>query len=92
MITSFRDKGLAELFEHGTTPKLDKRMHNRIVHCLDALDAAQAPGDMDLPGFRLHPLHGFDPLRWSVWISGAWRLTFEFDGVDAVRVDFEQYH
>lgn len=83
---------MAELFKDGSTAKLDKRYHHRLIQCLDALDAAQVPGDMNLPGYKLHPLQGFDPTRYSVWISGPWRVTFAFDGVDVVRVDFEQYH
>lgn len=92
VIKRFKNKGLAELFEHGDTAKIGKRFHDRLIQCLDALDAAQAPGDMDLPGYKLHPLQGFNPTRWSVWITGAWRVTFEFDGVNADLVNFEQYH
>jgi proteic killer suppression protein len=30
--------------------------------------------------------------RWSVHVSGNWRLTFSFNGKDANDVDFEDYH
>jgi proteic killer suppression protein len=47
---------------------------------------------MNLPGYRLHPLKGNQAGRYAVDVSGAWRLTFEFDNGDAVVVDYEQYH
>lgn len=30
--------------------------------------------------------------RWSVSVSGNWRITFAFEGKDAVLVDYEDYH
>ncbi|CDZ56480.1 Hypothetical protein NGAL_HAMBI2566_10300 [Neorhizobium galegae bv. orientalis] len=47
---------------------------------------------MNLPGFDFHALNGFDATRYTVHVNGPWCVTFEFDGRDAVRVDFEQYH
>jgi plasmid maintenance system killer protein len=32
------------------------------------------------------------PVRYSVHVNGPWCITFEFEGGDATRVDFEQYH
>jgi plasmid maintenance system killer protein len=47
---------------------------------------------MNVPGFDFHPLRGFKPPRYSVHINGPWCITFEFEDVDACRVDFQQYH
>jgi len=47
---------------------------------------------MDLPGLRLHELKGKRKDTWAVSVSGNWRITFRFDGVDAVNVDYEDYH
>jgi len=47
---------------------------------------------MNLPGLRLHELKGKNKGRWSVWVSGNWRVTFRFEGIDAVDVDYEDYH
>ena len=41
---------------------------------------------------RLHQLKGRMRDRWSVSVSGNWRVTFAFDGKDAVLVDYEDYH
>jgi hypothetical protein len=29
---------------------------------------------------------------WSIWVNGNWRLTFTFDGEDAILVDYQDYH
>jgi proteic killer suppression protein len=92
MIRSFRSKALAALFETGKSSKIDGKMHKRILTRLDRLDVAEKPEDMNLPGFDFHALHGFDPKRYTVHVNGPWCITFEFDGTDAARVDFEQYH
>ena len=47
---------------------------------------------MNLPGYRLHALHGEREGQWAVWVSGNWRLVFEFDGDDATNVDLVDYH
>jgi len=59
---------------------------------LAALDTAMSIQDMDVPGFRLHRLKGKDADRWSVRVSGNWRLTFEFNDGQAQVVDYEDYH
>ena len=59
---------------------------------LGRLAAAVSAHDMDLPGLRLHPLKGRRKGRWSVTVSGNWRVTFAFSGKDAVQVDYEDYH
>lgn len=45
--------------------------------------------DTDLSGLYLHQLRGKYRGRWSVHVSGNWRVTFKFDGPDAVDVDYE---
>jgi proteic killer suppression protein len=59
---------------------------------LAALDTAQTIEDMDVPGFRLHPLKGAMRGRWSIWVNGNWRLTFEFQDGNAYVLDYEDYH
>ncbi len=59
---------------------------------LVALDTARFAQDMDIPGFRLHPLKGADRGRWAIWVNGNWRLTFEFRDGDAHLLDYEDYH
>ena len=92
MIKTFKNKALDVLWSTGKTGKIDAKMHKRILDRLDALDAAKIPADMNLPGYDFHALNGFNPTRYTVHVNGPWCVTFEFDGEDATRVDFEQYH
>lgn len=92
MITSFRSKGLSELWSTGRSRRISAALHARIMKRLDALDAATRPEDMNLPGFDFHALQGFDPTRYTVHVNGPWCITFEFDDGNAQRVDLEQYH
>ena len=59
---------------------------------LAALDTATSVEDMDIPGFRLHPLKGKDKGRWSIRVNGNWRRTFEFQDGNAYILDYEDYH
>ena len=92
MIRSFRHKGLERFFLQGSKAGIQAAHASRLRLQLGRLDAAAGPRDMDLPGWRLHPLKG--PLKgtWAVSVSGNWRLTFAFDGKDAVLVDYQDYH
>jgi toxin HigB-1 len=92
VIRDFRSKGLAELWERGRTAKIDAKMQARILRRLDRLDVVTRPQEMNIPGFDFHPLHGFQPTRYSVHVNGPWCITFEFEDGDACHVDFEQYH
>ncbi|MBY5411767.1 plasmid maintenance system killer [Rhizobium leguminosarum] len=92
MIKSFRNKALADLFETGKTAKIDAKLQKRILIRLDRLEQAEKPDDMNLPGFDFHALKGHSPTQYTVHVNGPWCITFEFDGNDAARVDFEQYH
>ena len=56
------------------------------------LDMAAKPSDLDLPGYRLHPLKGDLKGLWSVTISGNWRIIFSFKDGDASDVDLVDYH
>jgi proteic killer suppression protein len=92
MIKTYKHTGLKDLFEIGATRRIDAKFHARCREALDVLNNAADLRDVNLPQFRLHQLKQFKPVRYSIWISGAWRITFEWDKGDAYRVDFEQYH
>ena len=71
---------------------LNPQHRRKIELVLDMLDVAEGPEMMNLARLRLHKLSGESPPRWSVWVSGNWRTTFAFEGLDAVEVDYEDYH
>jgi len=64
----------------------------RIRLILGRLQASVKPQDMNLPGLALHELRGKRKGTWAVKVSGNWRITFSFDGPDAVNVNYEDYH
>ena len=83
MIKTFRHKGLRRLYETGITSGVQANHAKRLRLQLTALDTAQAIEDMDIPGFRLHPLKGEMRGRWSITVNGNWRITFEFQDGNA---------
>ena len=92
MIKSFKHKGLRHFYENGKTSGIQASHAKRLRMLLAALDTAQAIGDMDIPGFRLHPLKGDMKGRWSVTVSGNWRVTFEFIEGNTYIINYEDYH
>lgn len=92
MIKSFRHKGLRRFYESGNASGIQHQHAGRLRMQLAALDTAQSIDDMDIPGFRLHPLKGRACGRWSIWVNGNWRLTFEFRDGNAYILDYEDYH
>ena len=92
MIQSFRHKGLRRFYEVGSVSGIQPKHAKRLRMLLAALDSSQTIDDMNVPGFRLHPLKGADKGRWSVWVNGNWRLTFEFRDGQAYVLDYEDYH
>ena len=92
VIRSFRHKGLERFFREGSKAGIQAAHASRLRLQLGRLDAAASPADMNLPGWRLHPLKGELQGFWAVSVSGNWRLTFAFEGEDAVLVDYVDYH
>lgn len=92
MICSFRHRGLKRLYERADRSRVRADQADRLAIALADLDDARRPSDLDLPGYRLHPLKGDLKLFWSVSISGNWRIVFRFDDGDVYDVDLVDYH
>ena len=92
MIRSFRSKSLRRFAERGDVAKLSVSNLRRVEAIVARLESALLPEDMNLPGFRFHGLKGQSKGRFAVDASGNWRITFGWDGNDAVDVDLEDYH
>lgn len=92
MIQHFKYKGLERYFLKGIKSGIQASHVNRLRLILGRLYASTSPKDMDLPGLYLHQLKAKNRNRWSVRISGNWRVTFKFGGPDAINVDYEDYH
>ena len=92
VIKSFRHKGLKQFFESGSTAGIQPDHRKKLRLQLAALDTAVRIEDIDIPGFRLHPLKGSQAGLWSIVVSGNWRITFGFRDGDAYAVNYEDYH
>lgn len=92
MIRSFRHAGLQAFFETGSKAGIQPGHARKLSVQLVILDAALAPEDMNLPGWSLHLLKGKLADHWSVKVNGNWRITFRFEGEDAILVDYQDYH
>jgi proteic killer suppression protein len=92
MIKSFRHRGIEAFFTTGSKAGIQPHHAARLARQLKQLDRARQPEDMNVPGWKLHPLGHDLAGHWSVWVNGNWRLTFAFDGENAVLVDYQDYH
>jgi len=92
VIRSFRHKGLQRYYESGKKSGVQSKHVKRLKMQLAALDTALTIHDMDIPGYRLHQMKGQAKNRWSIWVSGNWRLTFEFVDGDVHILNYEDYH
>ena len=91
MIGSFRHKGLEELYRTGNTRRIGADQIRKCIRILQLLDLASQPEDLNIAGFRFHGLQG-KPKRWSLRVTGNYRITFGWPGENAEEVDFEDYH
>ncbi len=92
MIQSFKHKGLQKFFTTGSKAGIITKHAPRLEERLQALHTATVIDDMDLPGWRLHPLKGDRADLWAVNVSGNWRVVFEFKDGHAYVVNYEDYH
>jgi len=92
MIRTFKHRGLERFFRKGDHRGIIARTEARTERLLDRLDAVVKPEDMNIPGFKFHQLSGNRKGTYAVTVSGNWRITFRFDGKDAIDVDLEDYH
>jgi proteic killer suppression protein len=92
MIRSIRHKGLRRLHQDDDPRGVIAEHVVKLRDILARLDAARTVADMDLPGFRLHPLKGALKGFWAVTVRANWRVIFRFDEGDALDVDYVDYH
>jgi proteic killer suppression protein len=92
VIKNFRHKGLERFFSMGSKAGIQAKHAARLRLQLGRLDAATSSEDMNLPGWKLHPLKGDLRGYWAVWVDENWRLVFTFEGADAALVDYMDYH
>jgi len=92
VIKSYRHRGLRRAHQRGNYHQVNATYANRIVRVVATLQAATSPSDLDLPGYRLHPLKGNMEGFWSVRVTANWRIIFRMEGVHVYDVDLVDYH
>lgn len=92
MIESFRHKGIEKFFLTGSKAGIQPSHAARLSEQLAVLNIATKPEQMNVPGWQWHALNAELAGHWSVRLNGNWRLTFAFEGENAVFVDYQDYH
>jgi toxin HigB-1 len=92
MIRHFRHRGLKRLYEHDDRREVNPQHADKITRILARLDVAARPQELNVPGFRLHPLKGDLAGSWSITVSANWRIIFRFEKGEATDVDLVDYH
>ena len=92
MIRSFRHKGIEKFFLTGSKAGIQSSHAGKLNEQLAVLNSATKPEQMNIPGWQFHALTGSLADHWAVSVNGNWRITFGFDGEDAILVDYRDYH
>ena len=92
MIKSFEHKGLERFFSRGVKSGIKASHAVKLNDQLTALHTASTVDDMDIPGWRLHPLKGSKKSFWSIVVNKNWRLVIKFEDGHAYIVNYEDYH
>ena len=92
MIRSIRHKGLKRLFEDDDARGVRADHVGKLRRILARLHAARFVADMDLPGYRLHPLKGDLKGFHAVTVETNWRVVFRLSDGEAQDVDYVDYH
>lgn len=85
-------KGIKAFFENGSKAGIQPSHAAKLARQLRQLNDARTASDMNIPGWKWHPLSSDLSGYWSVWVNGNWRLTFAFEGEDAILVNYQDYH
>ena len=91
-IKLFVHKGLEAFFLKGTKAGIQPHHADKLSRQLAQLNRSASASDMNVPGWKLHALSGKLADHHSVWVNGNYRMTFKFDGTDAILVDYQDYH
>ena len=91
VIKSFRHKGLEKFFQTGSKAGIHPSHAEKLRDRLLVLNNASAPSDMAIPGWDFHALSHDMKGHYAVKVDRMWRLTFTFEGTDAILVDYQDY-
>ncbi len=80
------------MFEKAESKGIRPEHVEKVENILFVLNRARKPQDMDLPGFRLHPLKGKLKGFYAVTVRANWRVVFRYEGEHAYDVNLVDYH
>lgn len=92
MIENFRHRALRRLYERGDRSDIGPTLVPKVEEILSLLDAAESIDEVDLPGYRLHPLIGSLKGYWSIRVTGNWRIMFRPERSSIFDVDVVDHH
>ena len=92
MSRSFKHRGLKPLYERDDRSGIRPDFVDTVQEILTVLDGSATSQELDLPGYRLHPLKGDLKGFWAVTVRANWRIVFRFEGGDAFDVELIDYH
>jgi len=92
MIKGFSHKGVKRFYDAGSRVGIQSAHAAKLARQLARLNQAKTPADMNIPGWKLHPLKGELAGHWAISVSGNRRLIFKFVNGDAFNVDYGDYH
>jgi toxin HigB-1 len=92
VIRSFRHRGLQRYWVRSDASGLRPDWIRKIERLLGSIDTAKRPDELAIPGTGFHALRGNLKGRYAMTVSRNWRLTFGWEGEDAIDVDLEDYH
>lgn len=92
MLRTIKSRSLKRFWISGDESGIRPDWVEKVSIILDALDAAVLPEHMNVPGLNFHRLKGNRAGVYAVSVSRNWRITFRWDGPDAIDVDMEDYH
>jgi proteic killer suppression protein len=92
MIESFAHRGLRRLYERGDRSGIRPDLVDTVERILSLLDSAVTPQSLNLPRYRLHPLHGDLRGYWAVTVRANWRIVFQFVDGNVRNVELIDYH
>jgi toxin HigB-1 len=92
VIKSFKHDGIERFFKSESKAGIQPKHAAKLKLQLQLLNTAESAAEMNVPGWQWHPLSDDLKVHWAVSINGNWRLTFSFEGKDAILIDYQDYH
>jgi toxin HigB-1 len=93
VIRNFKDEEAKKIFERQRSRRLPPDIQQVALRKLRMLNQAQTLQDLRVPpANRLERLSGDRAGQYSIRINNQWRICFEWQDGDALRVEIVDYH